>query len=89
MTKNRRLVDQLGDIRSEITDLEKKADKIREEILAQGEAALDGDDYQGAIKAFERESLDSKAIIAWYGRQELERFLKVTQVTTLYVKRRK
>lgn len=83
---NRSDVDKLGDIRAEIRALEAEEAMLRERIIQAEQGKVVGDDYVATIKASERRILDSKAVLAWYGEQELARFMRTSEVTVVSVK---
>lgn len=90
MTKktNRSDVDRLGDIRAEIRALEAEEATLRDKLLAAGQARVTGDDWVATVETRERRGLDTKAVIAWYGEQELGKFMRVTEYTVVNTKAR-
>lgn len=85
---NRSDVDRLGDIRSEIRALQDEEAAIKERLLARDEKVMAGDDYVAVVGGHQRRSLDTQAVIAWYGEKELGKFMRTTDVTTLRVRQR-
>jgi hypothetical protein len=83
---NRSDVDRLGDIRAEIRRLEAEEVILRDRILEAGKDKVTGDDFVAVVDHRERRGLDTKAILAWYGEQELGRFMRVTEFTVVTTK---
>lgn len=86
---NRSDVDKLGDIRAEIRALEAEEAVLRDRIIQTEQAKVTGDDYVATIKASERRTLDTKAVLAWYGEQELARFMRTSEMMVVSVKSRR
>lgn len=82
---NRSDVDRLGDIRAEIKRLQAEEGAVRERILAMDLALIEGDEYIATLDPRERRSLDTQAVINWYGEKELARFMRVTRFDVIYV----
>ena len=89
MKANRSDVDKLGDIRAEIRALEAEEAVLRDRIIQTEQAKVTGDDYVATIKASERRTLDTKAVLAWYGEQELARFMRTSEMMVVSVKSRR
>lgn len=85
---NRSDVDRLGDIRAEIRALEAEEATLRDKLLEGGQARVTGDDWVATVETRERRSLDTKAVVAWYGEQELGKFMRVTEYTVVNTKAR-
>lgn len=86
---NRSDVDKLGDIREEIRALEAEEAVLRERIVQAEQGKVVGDDYVATIKTAERRTLDSKAVLAWYGEQELAKFMRMSEFVVVTVKPRR
>lgn len=85
---NRSEVDRLGDIRAEIRVLQAEEAELRDRLLATGRKTISGDDFVAQVSSHERRSLDTQAVIAWYGEKELGKFMRTSEVVTLRVKER-
>ncbi len=74
--------DELSATREEIKILEKRADELRDQLLAEG-ADLRGDQYTAAIIPGVRETLDRKAITEAFGEAAIAPFVKATSYKTV------
>lgn len=80
--------DELSAVREEIAILEKRADQLRDQLLAEG-ADLVGDMYTAFIQANKRETLDRKAITEAFGEAAVAPFVKTTNYSTVKLKENK
>lgn len=62
MARLRGLVDTLGAINAEISELEKQATSIKAELAAAGLETIEGDIYRAAIVISERVSINAAAV---------------------------
>jgi len=74
--------DELADIRAEQKRLEKRADELRDQLLADG-ADLKGDVYTAVLVPGVRETLDRKAITEAFGEAAVKPFIKSTSFVTV------
>jgi hypothetical protein len=74
--------DELAAVREEQKILEKRADELRNQLLAEG-ANLRGDQYTAAIVPSIRETLDRKAITEVFGEKAIAPFIKATHFQTV------
>jgi len=74
--------DELSDIRAEQKRLEKRADELRDQLLADG-ADLKGDFYTAVLVPGVRETLDRKAITEAFGEAAVKPFIKSTSFVTV------
>lgn len=74
--------DELAAVREEQKILEKRADELREQLLAAG-ADLKGDQYTANIVPGIRETLDRKAITEAFGEAAIAPFVKATHFKTV------
>jgi hypothetical protein len=74
--------DALSAVRAEIKTLEKRADELRDQLLADG-ADLQGDQYTAAIVPGVRETLDKKALIETFGEKAIAPFVRKTNFKTV------
>jgi hypothetical protein len=74
--------DELSAVREEIKILEKRADQLRDQLLAEG-ADLHGDQYTAVIHPGSRETLDRKAITEAFGEAAIAPFVKATAFKTV------
>ena len=70
--------DELSAVREEIAILSKRADQLREILMAEG-ADLKGDQYTAHVTPSVRETLDRKAITEALGEAVVAPFVKATQ----------
>jgi hypothetical protein len=56
------LADQLGELKAEIAALEIREKALRDELIRRGAAEVEGADYNAAITAAVRWTLDAKAV---------------------------
>lgn len=80
--------DELAAVREEIAILEKRADQLRDALLAEG-ADLNGDMYTAFIQPNKRETLDRKAITEAFGEAAIAPFVKTTNYNTVKLKENK
>ena len=76
--------DELAAIREEIAQMTKRADFLRDQLLAKG-ASLEGDSYRALLVPGKRETLDRKALTDMFGEEAIAPFLKTTNYTTVKV----
>jgi hypothetical protein len=76
--------DELSDLRDEIKRLTKRADELRDQLLAEG-ADLKGDTHTAQIIPGVRETLDRAAITEAFGEKAVEPFLKKTAFKTVKI----
>jgi hypothetical protein len=74
--------DELAAVREEQKILDKRADELREALLAAG-ADLKGDQYTANIVPGIRETLDRKAITEAFGEAAIAPFVKATPFKTV------
>jgi hypothetical protein len=74
--------DELSSIREEIKILTGRADKLRDQLLADG-ADLSGDSYTANIVPGVRETLDRAAITEAFGEKAIAPFVKKTHFKTV------
>ena len=74
--------DELSAVREEIKILEKRADELRDKLLADG-ADLRGDQYTAVIHPGTREMLDRKAITEAFGEEAVAPFIRITTYKTV------
>ena len=80
--------DELSAVREEIAILEKRADQLRDALLAEG-ADLRGESYTAFIQPNKRETLDRKAITEAFGEAAVAPFVKTTNYNTVKLKENK
>ena len=56
--KNMHIVDQLGNIKAQIADLEEQEKALRDQIVARGEKEVEGDLFRATVSQSEREGRD-------------------------------
>jgi hypothetical protein len=74
--------DELSAVREEQKILEKRADELRQLLLADG-ADLKGDQYTASIVPGIRETLDRKALVDVFGAAAIAPFIKRTSFQTV------
>lgn len=75
--------DELSAVREEIKILEKRADELRDWLLAAGEPERKGDQYTANVIPGTRETLDRKAITEAFGEAAVAPFVKKTVYATV------
>jgi hypothetical protein len=85
---NRHPVDQLADIRTQIRELQAREDELRRQIRG-GECGLVGDEYRARIRETTYERLDTRALRAHYGPDELLPFMRNVGVRVVTLNRRR
>jgi hypothetical protein len=78
--------DELFALREEIARLTRQADKLRDQLLADG-ADLHGDQYTAVIYAGMRETVDRVALTEAFGEKAIAPFLKRTNYQTVKLQR--
>lgn len=81
-------VDELAAIRAEIKGLEAREALLRADLLATNDDGREGIEWRAFIQASTRETLDKAALMAALGRDNLEPFLKKTEIRTLKLAKR-
>jgi hypothetical protein len=79
------LVDELGAIKAQIADLEIREKKLRDQLVAIGPGAYDGDNYRATVSSSERDTLDMKAVREKLTKQFIRAHTSTTEVTTVRV----
>jgi hypothetical protein len=74
--------DELAAVREEMAQLSKRADVLRDQLLAKG-ASLEGDSYRAMLVPGKRETLDKKALIEAFGEAAIAPYVKTTAYTTV------
>jgi hypothetical protein len=74
--------DELQAVREEIKILNEQADRLRDQLLADG-ADLRGEQYTAKIIPGVRETLDKKALIEAFGEAAIDPFIKETTFKTV------
>lgn len=74
--------DELAALREELAQITKRADFLRDQLLAEG-ASLRGDTHQAILVPGKRETLDRKAITEAFGEAAIAPFVKTTSYTTV------
>jgi thioredoxin reductase len=80
--------DELAAIREEIKQLEKHEADLRAKLLKMSDAEREGDQYRAFVIISNRESLDKASLIAAFGREAVEPYIKTTNVQTLKTARK-
>ena len=83
------LIDRLGDLKAQIADLQIEEKKLRDEIIALGVGAHDGDLFRASVSISERETLDMAAVREKLSPQFIRTHTNVTTVTTVKLVARK
>jgi hypothetical protein len=76
--------DELAAAREEIKIMTKRADELRDMLLAEG-ASLEGDQHNAVIVPGSRETLDRKAIEEAFGADVIAPYLKSTSYKTVKI----
>jgi hypothetical protein len=80
--------DELAALREEIKQLEKHETDLRNKLLGMSDAEREGDQYRAFVISSNRESLDKASLIAAFGREAIEPYIKTTAVQTLKTARK-
>lgn len=83
---NVHLVDELGALKEEIKNLQTRADEIRDILLDDPEADLDGKVYVAQITSQTRRNVDLKALEEALGAEVIAPFVKATTYKVLKTK---
>ncbi len=75
--------DELAAVREEIKILQAREDILRAAMLSGSDEDREGRNYRAFIQASTRETLDKEALIAEFGRNKIEPFLKKTDVKSV------
>lgn len=81
-------VDELAAIREEIKIMQDRESVLRTELLKE-DADLHGKSYEAFIQPSNREVLDKNALIAEFGKDAMQRFIKTTHIRSLKLVPRK
>jgi len=82
------VVDQLGSVKAQISDLETREKALRDELIRRGITAASGDAYGANVSSAVRWSLDIKALKAEFGADWYDRHCRQALVTTVKVEPR-
>lgn len=82
---NRHPVDELSELREQISRLQGRADYLRRMILA-GDCSLNGDDHRAVIQQSQREGLDTKALRKEFGDRRLQSFITRTTIDWIVIR---
>jgi hypothetical protein len=75
--------DELQALREEIKQLERRAEFLRDQLIASGETTIKGDQYTALIVASERKTLDRGALEEAFGAEMIAPFVKSTYFKTV------
>ncbi len=84
---NRHAADALADVRSEIKQLQKREEELRDELLQHGANRV-GDDWEATVRHCEIERLDTAAVIKHFGKAVLRQFFTDIAFDAVYLKKR-
>jgi hypothetical protein len=82
------LVDELGDLKAQIAELETREKGLREELIARGSATAEGQSYSASITEAVRWTLDAKVVRSEMGDAWWNERCRQAVVTTVAVKPR-
>jgi hypothetical protein len=80
--------DELGAIRDAIKQLEAREAVLRAYLLDASNEERDGVNFTAFVQASVRETLDKPALIAAFGRDAIEPYIKASEVRSLKLARR-
>lgn len=83
------LVDELGLLKAQISELQGREKAIKERLISSGADSYDGDAYHVAIVKSQRSSLDAEMVKAMLTSEQVEAATKVTDVVSVRVTSRK
>lgn len=83
------VIDELGALKAQIADLEKKESILKKSIIDSGVRVFEGDLFRVTVSVSERENLDMEAVRNKLSPQFLAAHTTVKEVTTLRVTARK
>jgi hypothetical protein len=79
------LIDELGVLKAKIAELEAIETLLKDQLIAAGPGAYEGDFYRATVSESERNTLDMKAVRAKLSSQFITANTKTTPVTTVKV----
>lgn len=86
---NLTVIDRLGELKARIADLQAEEKKLRDEIIALGVGAHEGELFRASVSVSERETLDMAAVREKLSPQFIRAHTNVTPVTTVKIVARK
>jgi len=81
-------VDELGDIRSQIKELKKREEQLKETLLNTHENYIESNKYVFCVISTERTSLDTKRLKEDFGTNLYDEYGKTTAVNKVVITRR-
>jgi hypothetical protein len=85
ISNSKALIDQLGEIKARIADLELQEKELKKAIIEMGTGAHDGDAYRATVVVSDRETLDMEAVREKLSAQFIRVHTSVKQVTSVRV----
>jgi N-methylhydantoinase B/oxoprolinase/acetone carboxylase alpha subunit len=86
MTRNvTTAIDRLGELKAQIAELEREADKLKDIVRELGAGAYEGERYRATVSMFDRETLDMEAVREKLSPQFLRAHTRVKEVTVVKV----
>ena len=82
-------VDQLGNIKAQLAELQRKERELKDILIEQGPGEYDGDMFRATVSTSERGTLDMEAVRAKLSPQFITANTNVTEVTAVRVVARK
>jgi hypothetical protein len=88
LLRNRHPADLLADTRAEIKQLEIQEAELRQHLLTNG-ADRRGVQWEVAVRKYDQDRIDTKALVEHFGHAAIAPFLKQVEVQALMLRRRK
>jgi hypothetical protein len=82
-------VDELGLLKAQIADLTKKADVLKNALIAQGDGAYDGSLFRASVSHTSRTLIDADLARKYLTEKQLDKITKVCGTVTVRVSARK
>lgn len=86
---NRHIIDRLGELKAKIAELQTEEKALRDEVIALGVGAHEGDLFRATVTESERATLDMAAVREKLSPQFITAHTTVTEVITVKVTSRK
>lgn len=84
-----KLIDELGQLKAQIADLEKREEKLKADLRATGVKVAEGELFRVTVTTSDRETLDMEAVRNHLSPQFIRAHTKISQTTTIRVTARK
>lgn len=88
-TKLRKVVDELGALKAQISNLKKRKAELEEQLLTSGEDEVDGVLFRATVSRYDQKYLDQKKLLETFGQTFIDAYSSTTEVERVNVTSRK